>query len=71
MATKLAATDKPRKSKLYKKESRAAMLFILSPLVGYLIFVLYPFFFSIYASFTNWNGLGTMNFVGLSNYTNY
>jgi len=69
MATKAVATAKPRKSKLYKKESRAAMLFILSPLVGYLMFVLYPFFFSIYASFTNWNGLGTMNFVGLSNYT--
>lgn len=69
MATKAVATNKPRKSKLYKKESRAAMLFILSPLVGYLVFVLYPFFFSIYASFTNWNGLGTMNFVGLSNYT--
>ncbi len=69
MATKVVTKDKPRKSKLYKKESRAAMLFILSPLVGYLVFVLYPFFFSIYASFTNWNGLGTMNFVGLSNYT--
>lgn len=69
MAAKAVATAKPRKSKLYKKESRAAMLFILSPLVGYLMFVLYPFFFSIYASFTNWNGLGTMNFVGLSNYT--
>lgn len=59
---------KQGKSKLYKKESRAAMVFILAPLVGYLIFVLYPFLYSIYASFTTWNGLGFMEFTGLDNY---
>ncbi|MFC4402681.1 carbohydrate ABC transporter permease [Gracilibacillus xinjiangensis] len=72
MATAKAETlkiAKKKKSKLYRKESQAALLFILAPLVGYLIFTLYPFIFSIYASFTNWNGLGTMNFIGLSNYT--
>ncbi|SER28363.1 multiple sugar transport system permease protein [Gracilibacillus ureilyticus] len=73
MATKAEALQvnkkKAKKSKLYQKESRAALLFILAPLVGYLIFTLYPFLFSIYASFTNWNGLGTMNFIGLTNYT--
>lgn len=59
---------KQGKSKLYKKESRAAMVFILAPLIGYLTFVLYPFLYSIYASFTTWNGLGFMEFTGLDNY---
>lgn len=67
-AKETTAKVKPRKSALYKKESRAALLFILSPLVGYLLFVLYPFFYSIYASFTTWNGLGVQNFIGLENY---
>jgi len=59
-----------KKSKLYRHESRAAFLFILAPLVGYLLFTLYPFFYSIYASFTTWNGLGFMKFVGFDNYIN-
>ncbi|WP_186578117.1 carbohydrate ABC transporter permease [Aquibacillus kalidii] len=59
---------KPKKSKLYKKESRAALIFILSPVVGYLIFTLYPFLYSIYASFTTWNGLGFQEWNGLGNY---
>lgn len=59
---------KLKKSSLHKKESQAAFLFILAPLVGYLIFVLYPFFYSIYASFTVWNGLGFMKFTGIDNY---
>ncbi|MFC4386335.1 carbohydrate ABC transporter permease [Gracilibacillus marinus] len=66
--SKTTSVQKPRKSRLYRQESIAAFIFILAPLVGYLIFTLYPFFFSIYASFTNWNGLGTMNFVGIDNY---
>ena len=60
---------KPIKSKLYKKESRAAYIFILAPLIGYLTFVLYPFLYSIYASFTTWNGIGFMQFIGIGNYT--
>ena len=63
-------TQKVKKSKLYRQESRAAFLFVLAPLVGYLLFTLYPFFYSIYASFTTWNGLGFMNFIGFDNYKN-
>src|SRR5690625_2929176 len=59
---------KKRKSNFYKKESRAALLFILAPLVGYLVFTLYPFLYSIYASFTSWNGLGSMQFIGTDNF---
>lgn len=67
-AQKAVKGYKPKKSKLYKKESRAALLFILSPVVGYLLFILYPFFYSIYASFTTWNGLGYQEFIGIGNY---
>src|SRR5690625_4159678 len=72
MTTNNIPTQKKRrkKSKLYRHESRAAFLFILAPLVGYLLFTLYPFFYSIYASFTTWNGLGFMKFVGFDNYIN-
>ncbi|WP_117168282.1 carbohydrate ABC transporter permease [Paraliobacillus sediminis] len=66
--TKLSKKQKPKKSNFYKKESRAAFIFILAPLVGYLAFTLYPFLFSIYASFTAWNGLGSMQFIGIDNY---
>lgn len=59
---------KAPKSKLRKQEGRAAFLFILAPLVGYLLFILYPFLFSIYASFTTWNGLGYQEWTGLDNY---
>lgn len=43
-------------------------MFILPPLLGLLIFTLYPMIYSIYGSFTDWDGLGQMNFIGLSNF---
>ncbi|MDE1548920.1 carbohydrate ABC transporter permease [Jeotgalibaca caeni] len=59
-----------KKSKLYHAEYRAAFLFILIPVIGFIIFTLIPFFTSLYGSFTDWNGLGQMNFIGLRNYQN-
>lgn len=58
-----------RKSKLYAKEHRTAYLFILAPVLGFLIFTVGPALYSLYGSFTDWNGLGQMNFIGLDNYT--
>lgn len=58
-----------RKSKLHKREHRVALAFVAIPIVGFLIFTLYPLGYSIYASMTNWNGLGVMSWVGLDNYT--
>lgn len=55
-------------SKLYKKEHQVAFLFVLLPVLGFLIFSLTPLLFSVYASFTDWNGLGQMNFIGLGNF---
>ncbi len=56
------------KSSLYRKEMIYGYLFILPPLIGFLIFVLFPFLYSLYGSFTDWDGLGQMNFIGLDNY---
>ena len=61
---------KKNKSKLYYNEYRAAFLFILIPIIGFVIFTLIPFFVSLYGSFTDWNGIGQMNFTGLTNYKN-
>lgn len=59
-----------KKSKLFKHENRAAFLFILLPVIGFLVFSAVPLLISFYASFTNWNGLRQMTFIGLDNYRN-
>jgi multiple sugar transport system permease protein len=40
----------------------------LLPILQFLLFTAGPFFFSIYASFTDWNSMGDRNFIGLDNY---
>src|SRR5699024_9994079 len=55
---------------LFKHENRVAQLFVLAPIIGFLLFSLVPLLISVYASFTNWNGLRQMTFVGLDNYKN-
>lgn len=57
-----------KSSSLYRKEKIFGLLFILPPVIGFLLFTLYPALYSVYGSFTDWNGLGQMNFIGLSNY---
>lgn len=55
-------------SKLYKKEKQIALLFVILPILGFLIFSAIPIVYSVYASLTNWNGLAKMEFIGLENY---
>ena len=62
---------KSNKSSLYAKEHRVAFLFVLLPVIGFILFSLIPLVYSAYAAFTDWNGLGQMNFVGLENFRNY
>lgn len=57
-------------SKLYRTEQRNAYLFVAAPVIGFLIFALVPLAYSVYGAFTNWNGLGKMEFIGLTNFTN-
>lgn len=44
-------------------------IFLLPALVFYGVFFVFPVLSSFYLSFTSWDGLGPMSFVGLSNYT--
>ncbi|AEE45038.1 carbohydrate ABC transporter permease [Cellulomonas fimi] len=54
--------------RLHRTEHRWAATFVAAPVVGYLLFTLYPIGFAVYASLTSWTGLGPMRFVGLENY---
>ena len=56
------------KSNLNRYEHWVAFLFILPPLVQFLVFTLVPCIWSLYAAFTDWNGLGQMSFIGLDNF---
>lgn len=57
-----------RKSRLHRREHRVAFAFVAIPVLGFLVFTLYPLGYSLYASMTNWNGLGLMTWVGFDNY---
>ncbi|KQR17062.1 carbohydrate ABC transporter permease [Cellulomonas sp. Leaf334] len=54
--------------RLHRTEHRWALAFVAAPIIGFLLFTLYPIGFAVYASLTSWNGLGPMTFVGLDNY---
>lgn len=56
-------------SQLHRGEHRWAALFIAAPVLGFLAFTLFPVGYALYASFTRWNGLGQMTWIGIDNYT--
>jgi multiple sugar transport system permease protein len=56
-------------SALHKKERRVGLAFIAVPVIGFVLFTVYPFLYSILASFTHWNGISPMRFAGFDNYT--
>jgi raffinose/stachyose/melibiose transport system permease protein len=57
-------------AKLKRGELWTALVFIAPALALYIIFMMVPFFNSIYLSFTNWNGATVLKeWVGLDNYT--
>lgn len=55
-------------SKLANNQSFMGIIFILPALVGTLIFIIIPVFFSFGLSFVNWDLLNKPQFVGLHNY---
>jgi raffinose/stachyose/melibiose transport system permease protein len=59
MATRVKATQ---------KRQMAGFWFVLPAFLVYCLFFAYPFFRTVYLSFTEWNGLGEPAFVGLANY---
>ncbi|MDN4475266.1 sugar ABC transporter permease [Demequina sp. SYSU T00192] len=57
-----------RSRRMHRKEHGWAAAFMAAPVLGWVAFLLFPMGFSIYASLTNWNGIGRMTFIGLDNY---
>lgn len=43
-------------------------LFLLPSLMGFLVFIIYPVFYSLGVSFTDWDLINPMKFVGIKNY---
>lgn len=53
-----------------KKDSLIAYLVMVPILLYHFWIVILPSFTTIYASFTQWNGIGAKSFIGLENYKN-
>ncbi len=51
-----------------KSNSRKAYLFIIPTYSILAVFIILPIFFALFISFTKWNLLGSMRYIGLSNY---
>lgn len=58
----------PRRQVRVWKNLGLGLLFIAPWLIGFLVLMVYPFFSSLYYSFTNFNILDTPKWVGLANY---
>jgi multiple sugar transport system permease protein len=59
-----------KKKGLYTRESYLAYLFIAAPVLQFLILMLGPLVYSLYASFTDWNVLMGARFIGPRNFAN-
>ncbi len=51
-----------------KQKNGIIFLFLLLPLIHLFVFSYIPIIFNVILSFTNWDGLGELNFIGLGNY---
>jgi len=55
---------------LRRQQAYYGALFVVPGLLIYTVFMLFPFFATIYLSFTNWDGVSPeRDFIGLANYT--
>nr|WP_226658964.1 sugar ABC transporter permease [Pseudalkalibacillus hwajinpoensis] len=66
---KARSTTKARKMSEKKKDMISGYLYVAPFFIVFGIIGLYPALFSIVLAFQEWNGLGEMEYVGLSNFT--
>ena len=59
---------KSKKETMYQKQEKYFYGFISLWLIGFLVFTLGPMLYSLYASFTDWNGITAPEFAGIKNY---
>jgi multiple sugar transport system permease protein len=57
----------PKWQKVRRREW-LGLLYILPWIIGFVLFVAYPFIWSIQLSFMDWKGIGTAHFIGMKNY---
>ncbi|MBU5443312.1 carbohydrate ABC transporter permease [Paenibacillus sp. MSJ-34] len=57
-----------KKSRYYRREHWWGYLFVAAPIVGFLIFGFIPICYSVYVSFTTFDGFGTPELQGAANY---
>lgn len=65
------SSRKARRTRIFLKEERTALLFITPFILGFLVLNFLPLFYSIFLSLVNFNELGAMRtneFIGLKNY---
>jgi multiple sugar transport system permease protein len=60
--------EKPRRSRLEKRNTLLGMLFISPWIIGFLAFTLYPMVMSLFYSFTEYHARRASEWVGLQNY---
>jgi multiple sugar transport system permease protein len=51
-----------------KQKRLLIIVFLMIPMLHLIIFSYIPIFFNVYLSFTDWKGVGEINFIGLVNY---
>src|SRR6204780_1914486 len=54
--------------KIRRRRTRLGLLFIGQWIIGFVAFFVYPFFATLYYSFTNFNGVQTAHLIGFTNY---
>jgi len=55
-------------SRISRSTIAGRILFLTPALILFSLFFAYPFFFTLFTSLTDWNGIGAMKFSGFSNY---
>lgn len=55
-------------SRMERKKMKVAYLFLLPNIIGFFIFMFIPIVMSLAISFTDWDGFGKLNFIGIKNY---
>lgn len=61
---------KKKDKKLHGYETRTGLLFISPWLIGFILFIAGPMLFSLVLSFSNWDYMKDMKFVGFKNFVN-
>jgi multiple sugar transport system permease protein len=64
-----AGTTAKASRSLQRRRMRTGLLFISPWVIGFVAFFVYPFFATLYYSFTDYDGVGAAHLIGFSNYS--